>query len=91
MPRIEARISEANRTFIRLYTFFNRQTHQDKTPPQWHVEASDEEVLCELRDQPDGDAFAQSTFYLVNEIENILLGSEFHVSHSPGRIEIRSR
>jgi hypothetical protein len=35
-----------------------------------------------------GESFQQSTFYLVNEIENIALGSGFQVSHTPGRIEV---
>ena len=89
--KIETRIAGVNRALTHLYDFFNRQTHQNKTPPQWHVEESNSYILCALDGAPNGEAFEQSTFYLVNEIENNLLGSEFHVTHSPGRIEIRNR
>jgi hypothetical protein len=89
--RIEKQIAEVNRVLARLYDFFNHQTHQSKSPPQWNVESSNGAVLCTLQGQPGGEAFGQSTFYLVNEIENSVLGSEFHVIHSPGSIEIRNR
>lgn len=89
--KIEMQIAEVNRVLTKLYGFFNRQTHQNKPPPQWSVDASNDRILCTLQGEPNGEAFKQSTFYLVNEIENVVLGSDLHVTHTPGSIEIRNR
>ena len=84
-------IAEVNRVLALLYNFFNHETRQNRQPPQWGVDASSNAILCTLQGEPDGEAFGQSTFYLVNKIENTVLGSDLHVTHAPGRIEIRNR
>lgn len=85
--RIRARVHEVNRVFAHLFAYFNEQTGQNKQPPQWSIETSRKALICALRGAGE-ETFAQSTFYLVNDIENIVLGSGFQVAHRPGRIEI---
>ena len=88
--KTRARIEEVNRVLKSLFSFFNSQTRQNKPPPQWNIESSRKAILCTLQGTT-GNEFEQSTFYLVNDLENILLGSEFEVIHTPTRIEIRQK
>ena len=91
VQRVRTRMSDMNHVLVHLFGFFNVQTNKQKQPPQWNVEASGKTILCTLRGTDNPGHFEQSTFYLVNEIENIVLGSGFEVAHSPGRIEIRHK
>jgi hypothetical protein len=91
VQKIQARLDETNSLLGRLFTFFNIQTHQQKPPPRWNIETSGNAVFCTLEGASSNDDFEQSTFYLVNAIENIVMGSEYEVTHSPGRIEIQQK
>jgi hypothetical protein len=90
IQKIRARINEVNSVLTNLFTFFNTQTHQQKRTPRWNIEASRKIILCTLEGARK-DEFEQSTFYLVNDLENIVLGSEFEVTRASGRIEIRQK
>ena len=89
--KIQQRVEEVNRVLTRLFRFFNAQTSQQKPTPAWIIESSNTALTCTLGGADDNKQFQESTFYLVNEIENITLGSAFQVTHSPGRIEIRPK
>lgn len=91
VEKVKTRIEEVNRVLTRLFRFFNSQTNQQKQTPAWTMNASSNAIICTLEGATSADLFQQSTFYLVNEIENIALGSEFQVTRSPGRIEIRPK
>ncbi len=91
VQKIRARVIDVNRVLTRLFAFFNDETRQQRQTPQWNVETSRKKILCTLQGRTSGESFEQSTFYLVNDLENIVLGSEFEVAHSPGRIEIRQK
>ena len=89
--KIRERASEVNVVMNALFRFFNNQTHVQKPIPQWTILSSEGAILCTLEGRGMEDEFQQSTLYLSNEIENILLGSAFQVTHAPGRIEITPR
>lgn len=89
VQKVRTQVGEVNRVLAHLFEFFNKQTHQQKQPPQWNIESSQKAILCTL--QGSSESFEQSTFYLVNDLENIVLGSAFEVAHTPGRIEIRQK
>jgi hypothetical protein len=89
--KITNRMEEVNRMLARLFRFFNSRTNQQKPTPAWTMESSSNTITCTLEGTASAEQFQQSTFYLVNEIENIALGSEFQVTRSPGRIEIRPK
>src|SRR6185295_13899311 len=74
LPKIRARINEANTVLNHLFAFFNSQTQEQKYVPHWSVLASENAILCTLEGNLTGREFEQSTSYLSNEIENILLG-----------------
>jgi len=89
--KIKGRVAEVNRVLACLFRFFNSQTNQGKPAPSWSIESTGNTITCSLHAAEPGEQFEQSTFYLVNEIENIALGSEFQVTRSPGKIEIRPK
>jgi hypothetical protein len=89
VEKVESRIDQTNRLLAKLFEHFNNETHQQKEIPHWEVESSRTAISCTLESIPGGESFERSTPYLVKDIENIVLGSNLAVSHSPGRIEIR--
>jgi hypothetical protein len=89
VQKVRTQVDEVNRVLAHLFEFFNKRTNQQKQPPQWNIEASKKTILCTL--QGSSESFEQSTFYLINDLENIVLGSAFEVAHTPGRIEIRQK
>ena len=91
IQRIRDRITGVNRTLERLFEHFNTETQQQKHAPHWTVESSNTSVVCVLVGAPAAADFQQSTLYLVNDIENIVLGARLLVTHVPGRIDVRQR
>jgi hypothetical protein len=91
LNRVRTKVDEVNSLLARLFEYFNTQSHQQKPAPQWTVETSGKVISCMLQGTAITDGFQESTRYLINDIENIVLGTELQVVHSPGRIEIRPR
>ncbi len=89
VEKVRSRIAQTNLLLAKLFEHFNNETHQQKEIPRWEVESSKRTISCTLEGAPAGESFERSTPYLVKDLENIVLGSNLGVSHSPGRIEIR--
>jgi hypothetical protein len=88
LARIRSRLGSTNDLLRNLFSYFNSQTSGRKPTPHWELEGSDRDASCVLLDG-HGESFQQSTKYLVRDLDDILLGTGFCASASPGRIEIR--
>lgn len=88
MENIRTKLNAANSVLNRLFLHFNKEAGQTRQSPQWKLTTSGAAILCTLDGVTNGESFAESTLYLTNEIETLLLGTQLQVSHSPGRIEI---
>jgi hypothetical protein len=91
LRKIGAKVDNVNGILAQLFTFFNRETHRNQEIPRWTVDRSDKEITCTLLGTTATDGFTQSTRYLVNDVETIVLGTGLAVTHSPGRIEVRQK
>ncbi len=89
LTAVQANIEEVNRVYQGLYSFFNRQTGQQRPIPRWSVSSSRAVIVCTLQNRPSGADLTQSTRYLVKDLENAVLGTALKVSGSPDHIEIR--
>lgn len=87
--RIQKRLTQANTQYDSLFGFFNRITQQQKTVPHWEFSSQPNRYIFTLQGSMETTKrLAQSTRYLVNDIENILLGKPFSVTCTDNRIEI---
>lgn len=87
--RIQKRLIRANTQYDSLFCFFNKLTQQQKTVPHWEFSSQSDRYICTLQGSMETTKrLAESTRYLVNDIENILLGKSFSVTYTDNRIEI---
>ncbi len=88
LGRIRTHLGEKNELLRKLFAFFNGRTGEQKTAPHWELEASGQDVDCVLHDGR-GEDFAESTKYLVRDLDDLMLGTGFKATAAPGRIAIR--
>jgi hypothetical protein len=87
--RIRAHITEVNTVLARLFRFFNKQSGESRRPPAWRVETTGSSITCVLEGTTKPELYRQSSFYLVNTIENIARSAALRVTSTPGRIVVR--
>lgn len=90
--RIIRRLSQINSRYDSLFTFFNKVSGQSKATPKWtwSQKGSRHEYALSGADQTVNQ-LAQSTRYIVGEIEKILLGKPFSVTFSNRIIAVEPR
>jgi hypothetical protein len=89
--RILARFASANESYTTCFSHFNSLTGDEKAVPQWRCEASDNRIRCELIPHQSGDQLSESSRYLAQDIENLLVGTDFGVICKNGEIVIEKR
>lgn len=89
--RVESNIQEVNFLLEQLFAYFNRQTGEQKPIPRWKIDASDTRISCSLNDPHYIDAFPESTRYLMNSLENAVLGTPYGVFYHRGVIVVRRK
>jgi hypothetical protein len=88
LPRIRARVDEANATLQRIYGFLNAETGSRRPAPRWDVLSVDSSYVCVLQSSLPPESHAESSAQLAKRIESQLLGTGYLVEHRPGRIEV---
>lgn len=86
--KIEEKIREVNYIVEQLFSYFNQQSTQQKTAPRWEIEFTDTQITCSINDPAFRENFPESTRYLLNSLENILLGTPYAVFYHQGEIEV---
>jgi hypothetical protein len=88
LERITMRFKELNTVLAAIFLYFNTQSNQKKAVPQWHYIQSGENVVFLLEPKLYGPRFQESDQYVLRDLENILFGTEYAMSYTPGKIEI---
>ncbi len=89
---IQTRLDAANEQYRQYFEYFNTITQQNKTVPVWKMEKNGTKVHCILTSSAHiAGQLEQSTRYVVQDIEQILLGKPFTVQYSSGEIIINPR
>lgn len=88
---IQAALVRTNTILSNLYRFFNDRAGENRPTPHWHLEASGVSLLCTLADASPERNFPESTRYLMKDIQNYLLGTDFEAVQSSDGIEIRPK
>lgn len=92
VERIIERIKSANEMYDQYFQRFNEITGEKKSVPKWRYTYSDESIHCTLTNPyKDSDQLEESNQYLVQDIENLLLGKPFNVHYRNGEILIQLR
>lgn len=91
IQNIRFHIDEVNGTLEQLFVHFNREANAAKPPPRWEMTVAADSILCEQNIVDYQNAFPESTRYLINRIENSLLGTAFGVFQENARIVIRQK
>ncbi|MGD9900123.1 MAG: hypothetical protein AB7T22_13450, partial [Calditrichaceae bacterium] len=86
--RIVAKFAQVNTTYNDYFTYFNKKRNRDKAIPRWVVVISNENISAELNPAEYTAPLSVSTKYLLNDLENILLGTGFGVSFDGGKVEV---
>jgi hypothetical protein len=90
--RIQKRLDLANELYKSYFNYFNNLTHQQKSIPYWQIVAEKGTYHCTLKgSQQTIIQLQQSTDYIVQDIEQLLLGKPFSVSSSGNLITIVQR
>lgn len=87
------RLTAANQDYQAYFGYFNTLTQQDKSIPIWKLENDGKRLHCKLSGSSPQVArqLQQSTRYIVQDIEQMLLGKPFAVQYSSDEITITLR
>lgn len=88
---IQAALARTNTILSNLYRFFNERAGENRPAPHWRLETSGVSLLCTLVDASPERNFPESTRYLMKDLQNYLLGTDFEIFQSSDAIEIRPK
>jgi hypothetical protein len=91
LGRIKMKFKEVNTLLANIFMYFNKQSYQKKAVPQWHSVESKRSVSYVLEPELYGSYFPESDRYLTRDLDNILLGTIYTISYTPGKIEIHQK
>lgn len=90
--KIQRKIDHANELYKTYFGYFNQLTNQQKSIPYWEMTKEAGKIQCTLKgSQPTIQQMQTSTKYIVQDIEQILLGKPFSVTRSGNQIIIVQR
>jgi hypothetical protein len=88
---VRTALERTNRVLLNLYRFFNQQGGENRAIPLWQLEESGVSLLCRLTGASTERDFPRSTRYLMMDIQNYLLGTDFAAFELSDGIEIRPK
>lgn len=77
ISRLKIRIESANQDYENYFTYFNKKFNMKRTIPYWNLEISNKEIIGSLNDPSLSEILKYSNRYLMQDIDNIFLGSNF--------------
>ncbi len=90
--RIVARLEKANKAYRDYFTYFNELTKMEKSIPRWRYSFGENMVRCTLTEPyKSTEQLEESTYYLVQDLENMLIGKSFTVEYRTGEIVITKK
>jgi hypothetical protein len=83
------RMQGVNNIYAQYFAYFNKKTALQKSVPRWECAIQGDILTCTLKGIVVKENLEESTRYLKQEVENILIGKSFSVSHQSGVIRIQ--
>jgi hypothetical protein len=91
LSRVEAKFKEVNQLLTTLFKYFNKQSNEKILAPQWHSVESERSVAYVLEPHMYSSSFPETDRYITRDLDNILLGTIYTMSYTPGKIEIQQK
>lgn len=89
---IQRKIDNTNELYNAYFGYFNQLTNQQKSIPYWEMTKETDGIHCTLKgSQSTIQQMQSSTNYIVQDIEQLLLGKPFSVTRSGNQIIIVQR
>ncbi len=89
---VENRLKAVNETYYQYFEYFNGITHQGKSIPQWKLHNDGKRLRCTLSSSAQiSEQLQNSTRYVLQDIEHMLLGKPFNIQYNSGEITISPR
>jgi hypothetical protein len=90
--RVEEKIASANASYKAFFDRFNQRSGDQKSVPSWRCEKTGTGMRCEISGAwKTGDQLSESTDALMQELENVLIGSGFGVKYNNDCLMIQKR
>jgi hypothetical protein len=89
ISRLKIRIDSANQDYENFFSYFNKKYDKENVIPYWNLEISDYEIQGTLNDPSLVNNLKNSNRYLIQDIDNIFLGSNFVFIFSDSSFSIK--
>jgi hypothetical protein len=92
LPGVQSRLNSANQNYEQYFGYFNDLTQKQKSIPKWSLKREGQTIRCTLNSsQQINTELQSSTRYILQDIEQMLLGKPYIVTYNPGEITINPR
>ena len=89
--RVQTRIREINQILQDLFAQLNTESVVERPVPQWQIDITETLIVCTINEPDYAERFSGSMQYIVNDLDNVVRGTEFAVRYSDGLIEIKKK
>lgn len=89
--RVQTRIREVNQVLKDLFAQLNTESVTVRPVPQWEIDITETLIVCTINEPDYAERFSGSMQYIVNDLDNVVRGTEFAVRYSDGLIEIKKK
>jgi len=89
VSRLKIRIDSANQDYENFFNHFNKKYNRINQIPYWNLEISDHKIKGILNDPSLSGRLKNSNRYLMQDIDNIFLGSNFITTFSDSMFSIK--
>lgn len=86
--QIRMRIRSANDQYRQYFTFMNQRYQKQLVIPEWYIEETETGLRCTMNAGRYTESLAQSTRYLIQDLEGYLIGTPFRLDYEAGIISI---
>jgi hypothetical protein len=88
--RIKAKMRSINGVYEQYFKSFNDITGEQRSVPQWECQGDSKVITCTLSGSyRNSTQLEESSRYVVQDLENMLLGKPFEVAYTSGKIVIQ--
>jgi hypothetical protein len=88
--KVDQIIKSYNSRMDKLFVFLNKQYNESKSPPQWVFDQSSPYLRYTIHPREYTNQFPGSESYLIQELNDLLYGSNYRLSATDGQIVISS-
>jgi hypothetical protein len=82
VSRLKIRVDAANQDYENFFGYFGKKYNTENRIPYWDIEITDYEIQGTLNDPSFAENLKNSNRYLMQDIDNLFLGSNFTLMYT---------